>query len=155
MLKLSLLEFILRSIPEEFIFILAVHAFSKVAINKKKYILSGIIFSIAVYFIRLFPIEYGVHTLLSLIALIIIVNCINRINMVKVIRSSIIIFIIAFVFEGINVAFIQLVLKKDLNIIINNSVFRVLIGLPSVIILGVSIIVYYSQLSKRKELRYI
>lgn len=155
MLKLSLLEFILRSIPEEFIFILAVHAFSKVAINKKKYILSGIIFSIAVYFIRLLPIEYGVHTLLSLIALIIIVNCINRINMVKVIRSSIIVFIIAFVFEGINVAFIQFVLKKDLNTIINNSVSRVLIGLPSVIILGVSIIVYYSQLSKRKELRYI
>lgn len=155
MLKLSWFEFIVRGIPEEFLFVLAVHAFSKTGINIKKYLLSGVSFWIIEYLIRLLPIQYGIHSILSLIALIILVSFVNKIDVIKSIRSGIIIFIISFILEGLNISFIHFVLKKDLNSIMSNPVPKTLYGLPSVIILGIFVVAYYFRLSKRKELRYI
>lgn len=155
MLKLSWFEFLVRGIPEEFLFVLAIHAFSKTGINLKKYLLSGVLACIMIYLIRLLPIQYGVHSLLGLIMLIIIVSSINKIDIIKSIRAGVITFIICFIFEGINVSFIQFVLKKDLNSMISNPVTKTLIGLPSLMIFGIVIILYYYRISKRKELEYV
>lgn len=155
MLKLSLFEFIARVIPEEFLFVLAVHALSKTAIDLKKYILSGAMFSIEVYLIRLLPIQYGIHTILSLIGLIVLVSFINKIDIIKSIRAGISVFILDFILEGLNVSFAQFILKKDLNSIMSNPISKTLFGFPSVIILGIFVIGYYFRLSKRKELRHV
>lgn len=155
MLKLSLFEFIVRVIPEEFIFVLAAHAFSKTGINLKKYLLSATLFSSVVYLIRLLPIQYGIHTTLNLIVLIVLVSSINKIDIIKSIRAGIIIFIFDFIFEGLNLLFVQLVLKIDLNSIVNNFILKTLYGLPSLAIFGIIVMVYYFRLSKRKELKYV
>jgi hypothetical protein len=144
-----------RGIPEEFLFVLAVHAFSKTGINLKKYLLSGALLWIMAYLIRLLPIQYGVHTILCLVVLIILANIINKIDIIKSIRAGITTMIIVFIFEGINISFIQFVLKKDLNIIMNNSVTKTLYGLPSLMCFGVLVIIYYIRLLKRKELEYV
>jgi hypothetical protein len=155
MLKISWFEFVVRGIPEEFLFVLAVHAFSKTGINLKKYLLSGALLWIMAYLIRLLPIQYGVHTILCLVVLIILANIINKIDIIKSIRAGITTMIIVFIFEGINISFIQFVLKKDLNIIMNNSVTKTLYGLPSLMCFGVLVIIYYIRLLKRKELEYV
>lgn len=155
MLKLSLFEFIVRGIPEEFLFVLAVHAFSKTGINLKRYLLSGALFSIMEYLIRLLPIQYGVHSILNLIVLIILATFINRIDIIKSIRAAIITFIIGFIFEVVNISFIQFVLKKDLNSMMSNPVSKTLSGLPSLVLLGIFVIAYYLKLSKGKSLKYV
>lgn len=155
MIKLSLFEFVVRTIPEEFLFVLAVHAFSKTSINLKKYLWSGVLFSFAVYLIRLLPIQLGIHTILNLIIIIVLTSFINKIDVIKSIRAGIIIFILGFIFEGINVSFVQFVLKKDLNSIMNNSILRTLYGMPSLILFGIFIISYYLRLSRRKELENV
>ena len=48
MIRITFEEFILRAIPEELIFILAAYAFSKKAIEIKKYLFSSILFAFAV-----------------------------------------------------------------------------------------------------------
>lgn len=155
MLKLSLFEFIIRGIPEQFLFVLAIHAFSKTAINLNKYLISGVLTAVMTYLIRLLPIQYGIHSLLGIVMLIIVVSSINKIDIIKAIRGGVITFILCFTFEGINIAFIQFVLKKDINSIMSNNILKTLTGLPSLIILGIVIIVYYYRLSKRKELHYV
>lgn len=155
MLKLTWFEFIVRGIPEEFLFVLAIHAFSKTGIDLKKYLLSGVLTSIMIYLIRLLPIQYGVHTLLGLMMLTILVNFINKIDAIKAIRAAIITFILCFVFEALNITFLKFVLKKDLNSMLSDPISKTLYGLPSVIIFGVLVIVYYYRLSKRKELKYV
>lgn len=155
MLKISWFEFIVRGIPEEFLVVLAVYAFTKTGINLKRYLLSGTLFWIAAYLIRLLPIQYGVHSILSLITLIVIVNSINKIDIIKSIRAAIIIFILEFIFEGINLIIIELVIKMNINIIMNNPILKTLYGLVSTMLLGVFVITYYIRLSKRKELNYI
>lgn len=155
MLKLSLFEFIIRGIPEQFLFVLAIHAFSKTGINLKKYLISGVLACIMIYIIRVLPIQYGVHSLLGLIMLIVTVSFVNKIDVIKSIRGGIISFIICFIFEGINISFIQFVLKKDLNSMISNPITKTLIGLPSLIIFGIIVILYYYRMLKRKELKYV
>lgn len=155
MLKLTWFEFIVRGIPEEFLFVLAIHAFSKIGIDLKKYVISGILTSIMAYLIRLLPIQYGIHSLLGLIMLIIAVSFINKIDIVKSIRGGIITFVLCFVFEGINLSFIQFILKKDLSNMMSNPIVKTLYGLPSLIMFGVVVIIYYYILSKRKELQYV
>lgn len=155
MLKLSLFEFIVRGIPEQFLFVLAIHAFSKTAINLNKYLISGVLTAVMTYLIRLLPIEYGIHSLLGIVMLIIVVSSINKIDIIKAIRGGVITFILCFTFEGINIAFIQFILKKDINDIMSNNILKTLTGLPSLIILGIVIIVYYYRLWKRKELHYV
>lgn len=154
MLRISWFEFIVRGIPEEFLFVLAVYTFSKTGINLKKYLLSGTIFWILASSIRLLPIQYGINTILSLIALIILVSYINKIDVVKAIRAGLITLIMEFVFEGINLLIIQFILKVDLNVMMNNPILKTLYGLPSIILFGIFVITYYIRLSRRKELKY-
>ncbi len=155
MLQITWFEFIVRGIPEAFLFVLAVYAFSKTKINIKKYLLSVLLFSISVYLIRLLPIQYGIHTILNLIALIILSSSINKIDIIKSIQGGIIIIILGFIFEGINAFFIQVVLKIDLNGIMNNPTLKTLYGLPSLLFPVIFVVIYYLRLSKRKELRYV
>lgn len=152
MLKLSWFEFIVRSIPEEFLFVLAVHAFSKTRINLKKYLLSGILFSFIVYLIRMLPIQLGIHTILNLVIIVSITSFINKIDVINSIRAGFIIFILGFIFEGINLLFIQFLLKKDLNYIMSNPILKTLYGLPSLFLFAIFVIAYYIILLKRNEL---
>lgn len=155
MLRISWFEFIVRGIPEEFLFVFAVHAFTKTGINLKKYLLSGTVLWVLAYLIRFLPIQYGIHTILGLIVLILLVNFINKIDIIKTIRAAIIAFILEFVFEGLNLFFIQFVLKIDMDMMMNNPILKPLYGLPSIILFGIFVIAYYFRLSKRKELKYI
>jgi hypothetical protein len=155
MLQISWFEFIVRGIPEGFLFIFAAHAFSKTGIKLNKYLLSCVLYCIIVYLIRLLPIQYGVHTILNLIILIILLSCINNIDIIKSIQAGIITFILGFISDGIVVSFIQFILKKDLEILLKNPTLKTLYGLPSVLILGIVAAVFYIRLSKRKEFKYV
>lgn len=155
MLRLTWFEFLVRGIPEEFLFVLAIYAFSKTGIDLKKYLISGVLASVMAYLVRLLPIQYGIHSLLGLVFIVIIVTFINKIDIIKSIRGGIVTFILCFILEGISLSFIQFVLKKDLNNMMNDPILKTLIGLPSLIVFGIIVIVYYCRLSKRKELQYV
>lgn len=155
MFKFSWIEFILRSIPEGFLFIFAAYAFTKSAVNPKKYIMSSVIYGILAYAIRFLPIQYGVHSILNIIVIIAIMIFVNKVDTIKAIQAAIIVMILGFVSEGINVFIIQTILKKNLEVIFNNVTLKTLYGVPSLIIYGIIVALYYFRLLKRKELRYI
>lgn len=151
-LRLSWFEFFIRAIPEEFLFVLAIHGFTKTRINLNKYLLSAVIVAIMTYLIRLLPIQYGIHSLLGLIMVVVVVSYINKVDIIQSIRAGIITFILCFICEGINLFFLQFALKIDLNMLITNPILKTLWGLPSLILFGVIVIIYYNRLLKRKEL---
>lgn len=152
MLKLTLLDFLARDIPEAFLFIFAAYAFSKNAINIKRYLASSISLAIMVYFIRLLPIHYGVNTILSIIIFIVIIVNINQIDTIKAIKAVIIVVILEFVCEGINIFIIQIILRLNMNYIFSDPILKVLYGIPSLLLMGCIITIYYVKLLKRKEL---
>ena len=153
MMKVSLLEFFIRAIPEAFLFLYATYALSKTVVNKNKYLISSILFLIIIFIIRQLPINFGVHTIIFLFVLIVISVSINNIDVTKSIKASIMAVILQFICEGINVFIIQYIFRLNLNVIFKNPLAKTLYGIPSTIIFAVIIILYYCILTRRNEMR--
>ena len=149
MLKLQPIEFILRAIPESFLVILAIYIFSKTKINKKKYVITSIVFSTILYISRMLPIDYGVHMILSVLALLAIVMLYNKIDAIKGIKSIVFIYLIQLVSELINVVILKLV-NIDLEVLSMDGLYKTILGLPSLIITGVIVLIVYN-IKNRKE----
>lgn len=152
MLKLTLLEMFLRSLPEEFLIIFAVYVFSKTVFNVKRYVISSILLVIAVYLIRLLPIQYGVHTILNIIVIIVLAININKINIIKSIQAAIMAVVLEFICEGINMFIIQYVFKVNVVYILSNTSLKILYGIPSLVIFATTVFTYYFYLGRRKKL---
>ena len=94
MLELRPIEFLLRGLPEGFLVVFAIYIFSKTEIDKKKYLITSIIFSLIIYIVRLLPISYGVHMILSLLILLLIIVSYNKIDVIKGVKSIILIYLL-------------------------------------------------------------
>lgn len=155
MLKLPVIEIFLRLIPEAFLLVFAAHVIAKSSIVKKRYVLSSILFGTTNYFIRLLPIDYGIHSVLGIIIFVVLITNINKINVIRAIQAVLINTLIMFFCEGINVAIIQFVLKKDINKIFANPVMKAIYGVPSLLAFAGVIVTYYIITNRRKKLNYV
>ncbi|PRR80868.1 hypothetical protein [Clostridium vincentii] len=153
MLEISLLEIILRGIPEGLIFFMAAHAITKNKIKVKRYLLSTLLFSVILYLLRLLPINNGSVFILNLIIFIALSVIINKFDIVQSIKAGIMIMLIEFISEGVNVFLIQFILKKDLNYILSDPISKLIYFMPSLFLVGCIVVPYYMILLKRKELK--
>jgi hypothetical protein len=149
MLKLSGLEFFLRAVPEGFIFIFAIYAFSNTKLQAKKFVFSGFIMAVVSYSIRFLPIDFGVHSLMSLIALIGIAVRISDIDIKEAIKGSIGAMLLGFICEIINIFIIEMIFKKDIDKIFKDPFLKIIYGLPSISILGCVVFICYKISMKR------
>ncbi|MGH4050772.1 MAG: hypothetical protein ACREVX_05380 [Clostridium sp.] len=152
MLKLTLIEFFFRGLPEGFLFMFGVYVFSKTVINLKRYILSSIILVGAIYLIRLLPIQYGVHTILNIIMLIILTVNINKIGIIKSIQTSLMVMILEFICEGINVFIIQYIFKANIIYLLSEPTLKILYGIPSLLIFTAIVVTYHFYVARKKKL---
>ena len=150
MLKLQPIEFFLRVLPESFLFILAVYIFSQTKIDKKKYFISGLIFSIVVFIIRSLPINYGVHMILSVLFLLFITTKHNKIDVISSIRSIILTYLVQLISEALNILFLNLI-NVNLEVAFLNPITKNLLGIPSIILTFLIIMVSYKFINKRKN----
>ena len=150
MLKLQPIEFFFRAIPEGFLFVFAVYVFSRTTINKKKYIISSILFATIIFMVRLLPINYGVHTILALMLLLMLTTKYNKIDIMKSIRSVLGLVLIQFLAEGINILILNLTPNINIDILLKDPIFKTLLGVPSLIIISLIVYLFY-KVNKKKE----
>lgn len=151
MLKLSLLEFFLRLIPESFILILSGYAFSCKTINKISFCISGILLGIATYLIRMLPIHFGVHTIILLIIYALLTVFLNKIDIIKAISAGLISATILFICEWINVFVLTNLFKINIDIMFKNAFIKIVYGIPSLLLFGLIIFfIWYKNLHLRK-----
>ena len=142
MLKLKPIEFLLRGLPESFLFILAIYVFSKTKIDKNKYIISSLLYAISTYAIRLLPIDYGVHTILSLLFLGFLIIYYNKIDSIKALSSTIFIYLIQILSEGTNVLLLN-IMKIDINKLVSDPFTKTILGIPSLILSYLIVLIFY------------
>lgn len=152
MLKLTLIEFFLRTIPESFVLMMALFILCDIRIKMKPYLLSSVLFGVCQYFIRRLPINYGVNTILGIFVMILIMNHINKAEMILIIKSSLIITIALFILEWVNVVMLTFIFGDNLENIFNNPILKILCGMPSLGLLAVLTIIYYK---KKGSHRYV
>lgn len=150
MLKLQPIEFLLRTLPEGFLVILAIYLFSNTKIDKKKYFITSIIFSLSVFIIRRLPINYGVHMILSVLFLLFISVVYNKFDVIISIKSIIIIYLIQLFSEAINVAILN-TMNLNLDELFKDPVSKTVLGLPSLIISTIIILGFYIINKRRKR----
>ena len=153
MLEVSLLELIIRGIPENLMFFMAAYAITKNTIQVKRYLFSSLLCAVIVYLIKLFPINNVAGFILNLIIFIVLAVIINKFDIIQSIKAIIIITLVEFISEGINIFVVQFILKKDLNYIMSDPIRKTMYFIPSLLILGGVVITYYTILLKRKELK--
>lgn len=152
MLKLQPIEFFLRTIPEGFLFIFAIYVFSQINITRKNYIISSLVFSSSVYIIRLLPINYGVHMILSVLVLLFISIVYNKVEAIQSVKSIIILYMIQLISEAVNVLLLNL-MKLDLDKLFKNPIKKSILGLPSLLITLIIIVIFYLINKKRGKLK--
>ena len=152
MLKLPVLEFFIRGLPEGILLVFSIYCFSKTSIEIGRYSISAILMAIAGYAVRLMPIHYGVHTILNIIIVSILTIFINKIKIMKAIKAIIITVILESICEGINLFIIYYILRIDINNTFKNPILKTMYGIPSLIIFGIIVLVYYKMLLNQEEI---
>ena len=150
MLRLHPIEFFLRALPEGFLFMFAVYVFSRVNINKRKYIISSILFAVIMFIVRLLPIIYGVHTILALMLLVFLTTIYNKIDVIKAMRSVLSVVLIQFLTEGINILILNLIPNINIDTLFHDPVVKTLVSLPSLLIATLLIYLFY-LVNRKKE----
>ncbi|MGG7056877.1 hypothetical protein ACQPUZ_01135 [Clostridium tertium] len=154
MLKLQPIEFVLRAIPESFLVIFAIYVFSKTEINRKKYLVTSIAFSIIIYITRMLPINYGVHMILSVLFLLFIIVSYNKIDVINGIKSIIFTYLVQLISEAINVSILNF-MNLDLETLFKDPVSKTILGIPSLVITGIIISTFYMIDKKRKKYKEV
>jgi hypothetical protein len=138
-MKLSVIEFLLRSIPEGLLFIYAAYVFSKEDMRLKPFLLSSILLAIASYGAQFLPIHRGINNILNIIVFILLSTKVNKIDFTKSIKAIFGTMLLMFVCEGINVVLIQAVFKLDIDYVFSIPKLKAIYGIPSLLILAIII----------------
>ncbi len=155
-MKLTLLELLIKGIPEAIFFALGMYAFSGTKIVKERWpglrIFTLIMFSWT-YFVRLLPINYGVNILLVLIITIFLGVKFLKIPLIQCIKASLLNAIAIVVGEGLNFLLLQVVYgTQKTQEIIGNPFLKAINTIPSTIIFGsIVIFIYYFNIVRVKE----
>ncbi len=149
MLKIGITELFVRTLPESFLVIFVIQAFSNSKMKKSKYVLSSILLSIIVYSIRLLPIHYGVHTILNLIAIILVCTFINEITTIKAITYSLILVSFLALSEALNLYFIYKIFGENIANTLKDPLKKCIYLMPSMIIL-VIIVLFIFKIKDRR-----
>lgn len=153
--RLTILELFIRLLPDAFFFVLAGYAYSRIRIEKKKYVASACILALIGFITRLLPILLGVHSILNLIGLMLLLIFINKIDTIKAITSAVIIFILTFISEGFMVFILTNVFHKDMELIKNDPNLRIIYGIPSFAVTAIIVGGYYFILYKTGRLKNV
>ena len=143
MLKVTLFETLVRGIPEALTMMLAMYAFANKKLEKKEYLISSLILVLVVYLIRLLPINYGIHTILNIFVLIFLAFNVNKIDLIVSIKASILILMILFLCEGLNLLFIEKFFNENIDYLFENVFTKTILGIPSTIMFMVIVTYYY------------
>ncbi|NRY64175.1 hypothetical protein [Clostridium beijerinckii] len=140
MFKLTCIDFFFRTIPETFILIYGMHIIAQKPVNLYKYILSSLILSILIFFIRKLPIYFGVHTDICIMLTIIIVAFIKDIPLIKNVLGTFLLYFMLSLSETINMLLLDgLNINTDISVL--QPLTRCIYGIPSLITFIISVII--------------
>ncbi|CED94595.1 MULTISPECIES: hypothetical protein [Romboutsia] len=136
MLESSLVYIFTRTFPESLILVLSGVILLGINIDKKKIFKYGIILGIIIGIIRLLPITFGVHSVLSMIALCIILLKCARNDIVKSMVSTCLVWISLALSEGIYILIATSLLNINVERLTDNTTLQgAIITLPSLLIM--------------------
>lgn len=134
MLKMTWIRILLNGIPEGLISVWGVHVISDKSLDKKRYIISSLIYIGATVLIRMLPITRWVHTIFVVGVLIGLSVSLNKIELFKAIKAAFSILILLLVSEIMNFFVVMLLFGDVSEQIATNPTLESLYLIPSILI---------------------
>lgn len=130
-MEITWVELFLRGVPESFIFIWGICAISNKVISRKINIIYCILMSIEIYLVRMLPIHFGVHTIITDIFIICLL-IIAGISINTAIYNTLLITLLLLISEFFNGLLLQII---NVNIEAQSKIFgmKFLLMSPSLI----------------------
>lgn len=150
MFKLTVLEFLLRNIPESLIYMLFSYLFANKDIDKKRYFVSSLLFTITKFWVKHLPIDCIFYIITTVALYIPICALINKLYVYKVVHSIVFIRLVQFIFEWVNIVVLVNIFKFDIQIIFKNPLMMSLYLIPSLILLGLMVLLFHIYKTKKE-----
>lgn len=151
MLKNNLLELLVRGIPESFISMLGVYAFSKTIFRIKPYLISSLVLFFGTILIRSLPINTSYFVMLIFLLIVILSITIVKTGLSRGIKGSIVTYIFLIVTESFNTFLLFALYGKDIkDRIASDATYRTLHFIPSTLVFALIIITSFVYLNRKR-----
>lgn len=155
MLKLSILEFFLISIPESLIFIMGIYFLSKRFFTKKRLVIMALLFAIESYCVRMLPIHFGIHLAINIIFSIILSVNIGEISMEDAISYNMIMTIILCISEFISIFVLTKVFQINVPLLRLTPITKVIYFIPYFILFVFNVFLISKFMDRSKQCKNI
>lgn len=153
MLKITPVEFFLRTIPETLIFMWGIFVILKRPVKDKNYAISVLLMSLLTYVVRALPINYGVHVVINNVITVALLITLLKESIVRSIYSTFILTILLATSEFVNV-FILTALKVNMETAFSTPLAKCISGIPSLLFI-ITVIFLIKLLFIKKEGRLV
>ena len=137
-MRIPLIALLLQGIPEQTAVITLAFVVARIPLKWNKILLTGIVLAFCAYVVRLFPIPFGIHTILLLFIQFIILTCITKGDVgLSFIASSSSILALG-IFEYSCLSLFMLIFGFTPETLFNNLIIRIVVGESHVLLLFIS-----------------
>lgn len=140
-MQISVFSLIFQGIPENIGLITLAFVLAGAELNWKKLFLLGSTLALTAFFIRMLPITFGIHTIVLICLLVFFVTNFSEANLTTAIMSALISFICLVVFEITTHMTAFKIFQIPMEVVTNNQMLKLLVGMPQVILLFLSSII--------------
>ena len=154
-MKLTLIQWLIQGIPESIAMFLLGFVLLESKMEIKKALIPGVIQALILYFVRLFPLPFGIHTMVAIISLSVLLLCFTEARYSKALLISFFVYLVLGLSELMILPVASYLLKTPLDIIFSyldtKPVLFALLGLPQVFVLIVLAVLVNLFNNKRKK----
>lgn len=150
-MEMSLFRLIFYGIPEGIAIVALAYTIARVRFDWKKIILMGILISCISFIIRLTPITFGVHTIVSLGILIFLLNYLVKVDLAKSIISVLITGIIMAIVETLSRMMTMKLLNWPIEEVMKDERLITITGIPEIVFMALIIFVTKKYIIKGVE----
>ncbi|MHB8126858.1 MAG: hypothetical protein ACYDEJ_14730 [Desulfitobacteriaceae bacterium] len=153
-IKIPLIALLLQGIPETVAVVTLAFVIAGIPLMWNKIIVTGIVLAFCAYLVRLFPIPFGLHTILVSILLFIVITRLGKGDVGLAFFASVMSYLSLIIFEFINFSLFMLVFGLKPETIFNDLVIRILAGEAHVFLLFISAFLINILRIKRGRLKF-
>ena len=148
-IKIPLIALLLQGIPEGVAVATLAFVVAKIPLKWNKVLLTGIVLAICAYVVRLFPIPFGVHLILLIVLLSIALICLFKGDLSLSILASLLSYLALAIFEFVCLSLLMPVSGLTPESLSIDSVIRIAITEPQVLLLFISAFLLNKYYKKR------
>jgi len=127
-IKIPLIALILQGIPEQTAVVILAFVIARIPLKWNKILIVSIFLAFCVYVVRLFPIPFGIHTILLLLILFIILTKLSNGDVALSFLASSVSILVLGIFEFCCMSLFILISGFTLKTLFNNIVIWIAVG---------------------------